>query len=106
MKRGPAKTDTPGKHQGGIRRQGRVRQGPFCAGSAMTTTATYWTGEDSTTKYPYITRVYEVVWVKPRTRLNNFSITAETFEGAPHRAGNKGRDPEVGRVTREAKWAH
>lgn len=45
-------------------------------------------------------RLYKVVFLKPCTCLNNFSITLKTFEGTPHREGNKGRDPEVKRVTR------
>lgn len=45
-------------------------------------------------------RLYEVVLLKLRTCLNNFSITPETFEGTPHRAGNKGHDPWVKSVTR------
>lgn len=45
-------------------------------------------------------RVYEVVFLKPRTCLNNFSITLKTFEGTPHRVGNKGHDPWVKSVTR------
>lgn len=45
-------------------------------------------------------RLYKVVFFKPCTCLNNFSITLKTFEGTPHREGNKGRDPEVKSVTR------
>lgn len=50
--------------------------------------------------------IREVVLVKPSTCLNNFSITAETFEGTPHRAGTKGHDPWVKSVTWEAKQPH
>ena len=59
-----------------------------------------------TTLYSPGAGVYEVVLLKLRTCLNNFSITPETSEGTPHRAGNKGHDLWVKSVTREAKRAH
>lgn len=48
---------------------------------------------------------WEVVLLKPRTCLNNFSITPETSEGTPHRARVRGPDPRVKRVTWEATGA-
>ena len=47
-----------------------------------------------------------VVCPEPCTCLNNLSITPETSEGTPHRGGNKGPDPGVKRVTREARRIH
>lgn len=109
------------KHQGGIRMLGGWERGDSVLGQQPPLhqhsrhdmwhikTHIYSNGlirgdKSQPQKYPYTTRedfilsrsrsrVHEVVLLKPRTCLNNFSITPETFEGTPHRAGNKGHDP-------------